>query len=98
MHIMHDPNNILNLHEIYFQGGSFIQEELEEVLDDFVAPFLLKPTKLLIITGKGIHSKHFINGKNPLRYYTEKYLEKVGVSWQYADEHHGSYGAIVAQT
>jgi hypothetical protein len=95
---MYHKNHILNLHELYFEGSSFIQEELEEVLDDFVAPNLVKPTKLLIITGKGIHSKHFIQGKNPLRYYTEKYLEKVGIPWKYADEHHGSYGAIVAQT
>jgi hypothetical protein len=95
---MYQTNHILNLHEMYFEGSSFVQDELEEVLDDFITPYLLKPTRLLIIAGKGIHSKHFIEGKNPLRYYTEKYLEKLGVPWEYADEYHGGYGAIIAQT
>ncbi len=92
-------NNILNLHQMYFEGESFVQEDLEEVLDFFVTPFLLDPTpdELLIITGKGIHSKHFINGKNPLRYYTELYLNEVGIDWQYEDEKHGGIGAIVAR-
>ena len=51
----------------------------------------------MIITGKGIHSKHFIEGKNPLRYYTENYLDKIGFAWKYADAKHGSYGAILVQ-
>ena len=93
---MFHQNQILNLHELYFEGESFVQEELEEVLDRFVSPYLISETKenLLIITGKGIHSRHFIDGKNPLRYYTEIYLDKVGVDWSYEDERHGGKGAI----
>jgi DNA-nicking Smr family endonuclease len=90
-------SNILNLHELCFEGEGFVQEELEEILDGFVSPFLLdKHTqKLLIITGKGIHSRHFINGKNPLRYYTEIYLDKIQVDWYHTDIEHGGVGAIV---
>ncbi len=96
---MFPTNQILNLHQTYFDGESFVEEELEEVLDSFIAPFLIThdEEELLIITGKGIHSKHFIDGKNPLRYYTEKYLDSVGIPWQYEDEKHGGYGAILAK-
>jgi Smr domain len=92
-------NQILNLHQLYFEGESFVEEEVEEVIDNFVSPYLLSQNKeeLIIITGKGIHSKHFINGKNPLRYYTEIYLEKAGFDWKYADEAHGGFGAIIVQ-
>lgn len=91
--------NILNLHDIYFDGEEFVQEELEEILDGFVTPFLLDTVsqKLLIITGKGIHSKHFINSKNPLRYYTEIYLDKIQVNWHHTDSEHGGVGAIVVE-
>lgn len=91
-------NNILNLHNLYFEGESFVEEELEEVLDNFISPYLINSEhcELLIISGKGIHSRHFIEGKNPLRYYTERYLAKIGVSWNYEDEKHGGIGAIVA--
>jgi DNA-nicking Smr family endonuclease len=94
---MFPANQILNLHNLYFEGESWVEEELEEVLDAFVSPFLLEKTELLIITGKGIHSKHFIEGKNPLRYYTEKYLDQVGLQWQYEDEKHGGVGAILVK-
>ena len=91
-------NNILNLHQMYFEGESFVQEELEEALDSFVTPYLTdnRTDQVLIITGKGIHSKHFIEGKNPLRYYTEKYLDEIGAEWIHTDEMHGGVGAIIA--
>jgi Smr domain len=92
-------SNILNLHELYFEGESFVQEELEEILDGFVSPFLMDKSnpRLLIITGKGIHSRHFINSKNPLRYYTEIYLDKIQVPWRHTDTEHGGVGAIVVE-
>lgn len=96
---MFPTNQILNLHQLYFEGESFVEEEVEEVVDNFVSPYLLSQNReeLMIITGKGIHSKHFIEGKNPLRYYTENYLDKIGFTWKYADAKHGSYGAILVQ-
>jgi DNA-nicking Smr family endonuclease len=92
-------NLVLNLHQLYFEGESFVEEEIEEIVDNFMSPYLMSQggEELRIITGKGIHSKHFINGKNPLRYYTEKYLDKIGFAWKYADERHGGCGAIVIQ-
>ena len=35
---MFAPNQILDLHNLYFESESFVQEELEEVLDEFVSP------------------------------------------------------------
>jgi DNA-nicking Smr family endonuclease len=88
-------NRILDLHSLYFEGESFVQLELEEVLDNFLAPHIMEESgELVIITGKGIHSKHFIEGKNPLKYYTEIYLDKLGLDWNYEDERHGGVGAI----
>ena len=93
---MKNINNILDLHTLYFEGESFVQPELEEVLDNFLSPHLMDTnhTELIVITGKGIHSKHFIHGKNPLKYYTEIYLDKLGLDWNYEDERHGGLGAI----
>ena len=89
----------LDLHQLYFESEIFVQEELEQVLDSFVTPFLVDQTTqtVLIVTGKGIHSRHFINGKNPLRYYTEQYLNNVKLSWQYQAQAHGGKGAILVE-
>jgi hypothetical protein len=95
-----DNNYVLDLHRLWFESESFVQEEVELELDRFVTPFLrVKPgrssIRLTIVVGKGIHSHHFIEGKNPLRYYTEIYLQEVGLAWKNADNFHGGQGAIV---
>ncbi len=98
----HQNTFALDLHSLWFESASFVQEEVELELDRFISPFLRvkpgrNPIKITIIVGKGIHSHHYIEGKNPLRYYTEIYLQEVGLSWRNADNFHGGRGAIVVE-
>lgn len=93
----HSP--LLNLHELHFEAEFVVQEEVEELVDNFVTPYLTRksanPLTLKIIVGKGLHSHHFIDGKNPLRYYTEEYLNATNLNFRNAPEHEGGRGVIL---
>jgi hypothetical protein len=56
-------------------------------LDRFLNPFLNSKSgnqnrKIEIVVGRGLNSNTFIDGKNPLRFYTEMYLHKTGFDWK----------------
>lgn len=80
-----NSRHTLNLRSTRFQNLSDLQNEVELILDKFLRSFLLsnkaKPN-LFIIVGRGLNSTTFIKGKNPLRFYTENYLDKVGLVWK----------------
>jgi hypothetical protein len=88
---------VLNLRQIRFQHLNMIEQEIFSKLDEFVYPFLKtkKPMELKIIVGKGMNSRNFIKGKNPLRHYTETYLNKLGLSYRDGGYFDGQEGVIV---
>lgn len=80
-------SKILDLHHLKFNSPYEIEEKIYHKLDNFLHPFLKKHTsshtiKVEIVVGKGLNSTNFIEGKNPLRFYVEKYLNKLGIEWQ----------------
>lgn len=80
-----NSHHILNLRSAKFKDLSDLQNEVELILDKFLRSFLLSnkaKTNLCIIVGRGLNSTTFIKGKNPLRFYTENYLDKVGIVWK----------------
>jgi hypothetical protein len=83
--VHHNSRHTLNLRSTKFYDLGNLQNEVEMILDKFLRAFLLskhsKPI-LFIIVGRGLNSKTFINDKHPLRFYTENYLDKVGLFWK----------------
>lgn len=76
-------NNVLDLHHLKFRSSLGIQGEVEGVVDSFLHKMSRGNYKHVeIIVGKGINSKRLIEGKNPLRYYVETYLQKAGYGWR----------------
>ncbi len=85
----------LDLHNLRPIPGESVEEAVYRVLDRFMTKFLIQKTvDVTIIVGKGLGSKKFINGKNPLRYYTEQYLHKVGCHWSDGDWLTGQDGSL----
>ncbi len=80
--------NILDLHN-FRSEYHFFEKELEERIDKFLTPFLNQSYngrtnfRVKIIVGKGLNSKTFIENKNPIKFFTEKYLNKLGLDWKY---------------
>lgn len=75
----------LNLRGVKFQDLSNLQDEVELELDRFLTPFLTSKSsnrKITIVVGRGLNSTRLIEGKNPLRFYTEQYLQKLGMNWR----------------
>lgn len=73
----------LDLHNLRPNPGENIQEAVARSLDNFMVKLLSQTQgEVCIIVGKGIGSKSLIEGKNPLRYYTENYLTQLGYKWR----------------
>lgn len=88
----------LNLRSHQFHNRSHLQQEVEHIIDNFVGRFLHQRNIMLrIIVGKGVNSKNFINGKNPLRYYTEQYLNSLNVPWRNGQHWEGQEGVIIVE-
>jgi hypothetical protein len=91
---------ILNLRTSY-AGEPSIEEIVWQRLDKFIYPYLItKRTDyidLRIIVGKGLGSRNSIDGKNPIRYYTERYLDQIQVNWRNGDYYEGQEGVIVVR-
>lgn len=88
----------LDLHKYRPTDPHFIQSEIESQIDRFMQPYLRhtkKYSQIRIVVGKGHNSKRLINGKNPLRYYTEKYLEQLGFNYRSAGYFDGQEGVII---
>ncbi len=92
-----NKQKVLNLRGIKFDLGSDLGFQVEAILDAFVTPHLVrnKGQKLYLIVGKGTNSRKFINGKNPLRFYTESYLEKLNLRFQNGGCGEGQEGVIL---
>jgi hypothetical protein len=91
-------NQTLNLRGIDFQNDPNIQNSIEVILDGFLVSFLNKKNlNLSIIVGKGVNSKNLIKGKNILRFYTENYLNILGLSWRNGNYFEGQEGVIIVE-
>ena len=93
-------NNVLNLRGQRFDPGFDLQNQVELILDKFISKFLVSNRQNLqikIIVGKGLSSKKLIKGKNPLRFYTETYLNNMGLSYSSAPEFDGGSGVILVE-
>jgi hypothetical protein len=87
----------LDLHNFKPNGFS-VQKDLEEILDRFFSPLMpLESCRIELIVGKGINSKRFINKKNPLRYYTEIYLQKLNLNFREGGFLNGQDGVIIVE-
>lgn len=91
---------ILNLRTSYNNEPS-IEEVVWRRLDTFIYPYLILKKAdyidLRIIVGKGLSSRNSIEGKNPVRYYTEKYLEQLQIEWRDGGYFEGQEGVIVVR-
>ncbi len=92
-----NDNHTLDLHNFKATSWVVFESELFQIIDSFIYSKIKtkKATKLKIIVGKGIRSTKLINNKNPLRFYTEKYLQMSGLSWADASEVDGGMGVII---
>lgn len=74
----------LNLKNLRIDDVQFMRSEVEQALDKFLLPFLRlnKNQKVEIVVGRGLNSNFFIEGKHSLLYYTEIYLDKLGLDWR----------------
>jgi hypothetical protein len=88
-------NSILDLHELNFFPKETPKEAVNRELDRFFTKWLMvKSVNLTIIVGKGLGSKKLINGKNPLRFYTEEYLNLLQIEWRNEKDWFGQEGVI----
>jgi|GEM_PF-3711150 len=92
---------VLNLRGMSFDHNFDLQNQVERIVDQFLTPFLTtkntnQPNPRIIV-GRGLNSKKLIAGKNPLRYYTENYLNKIGLSFVSGLDLDGGEGVIVVQ-
>lgn len=81
-----------------FVKEQLIQEDIEKTLDKIIYPLLRRTNyRVTIIVGKGNSSSSMIQGKNLIRYYTEIYLEKVGIDWRNGNHFEGQEGVIIVE-
>jgi hypothetical protein len=81
---MRKVHQSLNIKTIHVEDVQFMRSEIEQALDKFLLPFLRsnKNQKVEIIVGRGLNSNFFIEGKHSSLYYTEIYLNKLGLDWR----------------
>lgn len=85
----------LDLHNFQASDWQFFESELFQKLDEFIYQHSRsKINKVAIVVGKGLSSRRLIEGKNPLRYYTEQYLNQTALEWTNADHFSGGSGVI----
>lgn len=88
----------LNLRAKSFVGGESLQQEVEGYLDRFLRPHLYRDRVVLrIVVGKGVNSATYIQGRNPLRYYTEQYLRRLNLSYRSGQLWEGQEGVIIVE-
>ncbi len=96
------PEKILNLRSLVnSELDRFpLQELVFKQIDSFLYPLFKNKNsqlnqKVKIIIGKGINSKNKIQGKAPIRYYTELYLNKLGIVYKEGDYFDGQDGVLI---
>jgi hypothetical protein len=73
-------NYKLDLHHLDTSRATDFEQNLILKLDQFLAPLLIqKNIRIEIVVGKGLGSKKFIDGKSPTKFFTERYLTKLGL-------------------
>jgi hypothetical protein len=88
----------LDLHNLHTEPGESYYDATIRNLDKFMTKYLLLPSASLeIVVGKGIGSKNFINGKNPLRHYVEGYLVSIGCSYSGGNFLNNTEGVIIVR-
>jgi hypothetical protein len=96
----------LDLHHLNGIGKTITQEDVWLALDKFISKIKIQNNKKIrygqhvkinIIVGKGLQSKNLINGKNPLRYFAENYLNLCGYTFKDGEYFNGQNGTIVAE-
>ena len=88
----------LNLRAKSFAGQESLQQEVEGYLDRFLRPHLYRERVILrIVVGKGINSSTYIQGTNPLRHYTERYLRRLGLAYRNGQLWEGQEGVIIVE-
>jgi len=97
---------VVDLHNLNGRGRPVDQNDVWTALDQFINKIKTKnaskiragiAVKITIIVGKGLQTKKFIEGKNPLRYYGEGYLNLCGYSWRNGQYGEGENGVIIAE-
>ncbi|GAB4145979.1 MAG: hypothetical protein OHK0017_06190 [Patescibacteria group bacterium] len=94
---MHRNQGFLDLRSYPFDLQSDLEAQVELLLDRFLRPYLQSKNfrgTAVILVGRGLNSQRYIQGKNPLRYYTEQYLLRLGLSFANASVNQGGEGAI----
>ncbi len=88
----------LDLHDLQADFGESYYDAAIRVLDRFMLKYLQLPSaNLEIVVGKGIGSKNFINGKNPLRHYVEQYLDSIGCEYSGGSYLNNTEGVIIVR-
>jgi hypothetical protein len=98
--------DVVDLHDINGRGNPISEQDVWNVLDNFMHTMEHKHSmklkkgfsiKVGVIVGKGVRSKNWINGKNPLRAYTEEYLNHCNLNWRNGRYGEGEEGVIVVE-
>jgi len=98
--------DLVDLHDLNGPSKSIDQSDVWNALDSFLSKVKNKHAQKLkkgfvinlgIVVGKGVRTKNWINGKNPLRHYTEEYLNHCGYSWRSGRQGEGEEGIIVVE-
>jgi hypothetical protein len=96
----------IDLHSLNGFGKYIDQHDVWHALDKFIVQTKLNKARqiksglhvqIAIIVGKGLQSKNLIEGKNPLRYFAESYLNTCNYKWKTADFLGGGDGTIFAE-
>lgn len=94
----------IDLHHLNGYGQVISQNDVYDALDEFFEDMKARyhgnikkfgRVKIGVICGKGNNSRRHINGKNPLRVYTERYIKHCGYQWRNGKPSEGEHGMIV---
>jgi hypothetical protein len=96
---MKNNQNYLDLRATKFDLNFDLEFQIIQILDEFLYPFLKskKNSILRICVGKGLNSKRFIEGMHPLKYYTVRYLTRVGLKYRYSKPFDGGEGVLIVE-
>ena len=76
----------LDLHHISLDYDLSVEFQIQSKIQTFLLPHLQRQTFIAkIIVGKGLNSQNFIQGTNPLRFYTQNYLTTLNISFKDTD-------------